>query len=188
MRARRRVFLCTLQPGRRPVFSVHTATDSDVSLLQKVILLKQEAIINGQRHRAIRSRNTPVSVYYRGQYFETEEELWMAKLLRKMKIVFLHHVSLELTLPDQPHPRLWRPDFIFERPVRWVDDHAEGAIIFGIEVKKTKMGGKPQTLSDAAFSQYGIRILVINRKILKPWFEAGLLPVEDISLHGSSVH
>lgn len=103
-----------------------------------------------------------------------------------MKIRFLHHVTFEVDLPQCKEPKIWRPDFVFERPYVWVDDHKPGTVISGIEVKHKKMNGSPQTLSDALKKQSGIRILVINRSILKPWFEAGLLPIEPLEAYGLS--
>jgi len=145
-------------------------------------------LINGKTFPVYKSRNTAISVYYRGQYYETEEELWIAKLLRKMKIAFVHHVTFEVRLSHRDQSKLWRPDFVFEKPFIWEDYYKTGTLISGIEVKRTKIKGGPQTMSDAVKEQYGIRILVISREILRPWFEAGLLPLEDIRSYGLSVN
>jgi hypothetical protein len=140
-------------------------------------------VINGKFYPVHVSRNTPDALYYRGRYYETKEELWIAKLLRKMKIPFVHHATFEVRIPGCKNPRLWRPDFLFGKPYVWQDYYKPDTVIFGIEVKRTKIKGKPQTLSDALKEQHGIRIIVISREILLPWFEAGVLPLEDIEAY-----
>jgi hypothetical protein len=145
-------------------------------------------VINGKIFPEYVSRNTADSLYYRGHYYESQEELWIAKLLRKMKVPFLHHVTFEVRVPFSHQPRLWRPDFVLWSPYVWQDYFKSGTVIYRIEVKRTKITGKPQTLSDALKDQHGIRIIVISREILLPWFEAGVLPLENIEAHGLSVN
>jgi len=105
-----------------------------------------------------------------------------------MKIPFVHHATFEVSVPYSAQPRLWRPDFVFGKSFVWQDYYKPGMVISGIEVKRTKIKGGPQTFSDALKEQHGIRIIVISRQILLPWFEAGLLPLEDIEAHGLSVN
>lgn len=156
-------------------------------MIPKIALERNGVRINGRLHHAVRSKNTPISVYYRGAYFETQEELWIAKMLRKMNIRFVHHVMFEVRLPDRQQPKLWCPDFILERPFVWQDYVDTGAVIAGIEAKKKKKMGGPQILSDAVTEQFGLKIQIVNRKMLEQWYQARILPLEELSAHGLSL-
>ena len=143
--------------------------------------------INGRLHTALKSKKTPVSFYYRGSYYESPEELWIAKMLRKMKIRFVHHVRFEVCLPDRSQPKLWLPDFVLERPFVWQDYKNPGTIIAGIEAKKKKKVVSAQILSDAVTEQFGLTIQVVNHKTLEEWYPARILPLEELSAHGLSL-
>lgn len=109
--------------------------------------------------------------------------MWIAKLLRKMKIGFLHHVRFDVRyLNDEGQVKIyhWHPDFVFEKAFMWRGYNKDGTVISGIEVKKKKMGGKVQRVSDEAHQQHGVRILVVNREIILQWYRARLLPLEEI--------
>jgi|GEM_PF-6416396 len=77
--------------------------------------------------------------------------------------------------------------FLAFKPYVWEGYRSPGTVIFGMELKKSKIKGKIQTLSDAVYEQYGIRIFIVNRDMLKPWFEAGILPIERYETQSLSV-
>ncbi len=136
-----------------------------------VLLKKESVIINGIEYYQHKTGNKKTNFAYDGVYYETREELMIAQMLCWMKISFLHHVNFSFPLyPDDEKEAIWCPDFILECPFRWVGEVCKGSVIVGIEAKHRRTIGRPRRKSKALLREFGIPIILLNLKDIKPYF------------------
>ena len=138
-------------------------------------------IINGLVCYPIKKRREQSLYQVNGIPFETYEEFLIAELLFKMAIDFRHH--LEIKFEDGPdefgkkQEYLWRPDFVFTQPFRWIGKPCNGSVIIGIEAKRKHIKGKPLKKSRLLCNHYGIPILLLNGDNLESYSQKGALPL-----------
>ena len=125
--------------------------------------------INGEVYKPQNPGKKKTDYYYQGVFYDTIEELWVAKMLHWMQIPFLHHVKFEFYSQGVKNEKLiWCPDFIFAYPFRWVGERCNGSVIIGVEVKRTKTNGRPRRKSRHLLKARSIPILLINRQDIEP--------------------
>ncbi|MDZ7798763.1 MAG: hypothetical protein U5L76_04070 [Patescibacteria group bacterium] len=139
--------------------------------------------INGQKYYPLKEENKTTDFYYKRTYYDTIEELMIAKMLTCMNIPFLHHVTFSYSINKKGKPRrIWRPDFVFACAQRWIGGPCNGSVIIGIEVKRNKMSGARRK-SRILLEEREIPIIILKRKDIEDYYdpECMKLPLKQIS-------
>jgi len=137
--------------------------------------------INNVKFYPQRNGHKTTDYFFGGIYYDTEEEWLVAQMLTKMGIRFLHHVIFSFRLDKDKQLVIWCPDFVLEKPFRWVGPVCNGSVVVGLEVKHTHIRGKPRGRSRALLASLGIPILLIPRSNIVPYFEKqGVLPLKPL--------
>ena len=135
-------------------------------------------IINGKRYNPSPAHVSHSHYVFNKIRFKREEEMWVAEILTHMGIRYLYEVSFPLQ-----GAKSYCPDFILERPFRWVEDQRfNGSLILGIEMKACDVYRKEKWVekSVALIECHHIPVLVFSRKWLKPYYRAKHLPIKPI--------
>jgi len=145
-------------------------------------------VINGQTFYQIPRTNKRTNFSFGGVFYDTEEEAFVAEMLIKAGIRFLHHVNFVFKQKEDAKQKvIWRPDFVFEKPFAWDGplgngSVTDGSVIVGFEVKRVHTNGKPRALSRALLERCGIPIMLITRAQILPYYQNGktlpLLPLK----------
>jgi hypothetical protein len=128
--------------------------------------------------------NKPKTLYrFHGYFFETEEELMIARMLWEMDIPFLHHVQFVFPFsPAKSRETIWCPDFLLGYPFRWIGkEPCNGSVIVGIEIKKQYIDTVQMDKSIALCQSLGIPIVIVTRAQIAPYVEQGELPLLRIA-------
>jgi hypothetical protein len=126
--------------------------------------------------------NHKTDYVYNGQYFETPEEQMTAEILTCMGIRFMHHVNFVFyKKPNDRQPVIWCPDFVLEQPFLWQGAPHNGAVLVGMELKRSKLGGRPKILSHALLRAHNINIILLNNEQLLPYYDRKELPLRVVA-------
>lgn len=134
--------------------------------------------INGRVYKQHPRPTKKSEFVFNDMFFETPEEVMVAEMLYHMDIRFMHHVNfIFYKQPQDEQPIIWCPDFVLASPCQWQGPPYNGAVTVGIEVKRTKISGKFATIANALERELDLRILLLNRAQLEPFYEERKLPM-----------
>jgi len=160
----------------------------------QVVFCEDHIEINGKSYYPQSPGQKKTDYYFEGIYYDTVEELWVAKMLYWMKIPFLHHVLFSFPAVNQTEDGeekeeelIWCPDFIFAYPLRWVGKICNGSVIIGLEVKRKRTNGTPRRKSRWLLATRGIPVLIISRRNIIPYKKSLELPLIPLSKNNSAV-
>jgi hypothetical protein len=147
-------------------------------------------VINGITYYQQSNGHKKTSFCFNGNFFETEEEAWMAEMLFNNGIGFLHHINFVFCSKNNGcRPIIWCPDFVLAKPCLWTGPKElvespfdNGLLTVGFEVKLTHLKGQPRRRARILFEELGIPILLINRSPLDSYYHHNgkTLPLQPI--------
>lgn len=157
-----------------PTAQQYSACDPRATKLE---IFNHQLHVNG-RPVPIRAPDNPQPrMLHKGFYYETEDELVIARLLSKQNIHVFHHARFSLTMRDGTQS-VWSPDFMFPR-ANFLDvgNPNRQLLIHGLEVKPSKATPGIIERQTLLVDQHNVHIHIIYPADVRQYVEAGSMPL-----------